>query len=439
MAQIAALRASVEKMTLQLKTQGGRQIGGCYDDALIPAEYFRDDLAAFLVRENFAGLLNSASDKDRAKIKMFEKYFGCSMPYDGIGELLLSHHMAKHVGAQSKQNFDQLKAYTDAVVEKLSSKNAHSDHNRRHNYPGNQAAQDLYASMYSSYDELQAFRSSWARAGEEIEERFNPEANTDDPLFALGSDHFMAGTNGAQQERCLKYAQMMSKLITSFLTYASGIVARPNPKLFTVFKAKDGHFPWHAVQRKIQLVFERLWEIRKSHKVRGDGLLAQAAFLSAAMKQRWSIPRIDKVTLFAHVADPKLEALAARLGSNSDPFTMVERLDDKYKKGEKAISSLERQLEEMKKKAGTPGDGKAVGDLRALLEGQAAEIAKLKKSAADSRRDKDKHMRETWQRANPDGNPDGNTKGGRRKKGDTTATQPAAQPAGATATADGGP
>jgi hypothetical protein len=88
-------------------------------------------------------------------------------------------------------------------------------------------------------------------------------------------------SNGAQQERCLKYAQMMSKLITSFLTYASGIVARPNQKLFTVFKAKDGHFPWHAVQRKIQLVFERLWEIRKHHKVRGDGLLAQAAKLSS--------------------------------------------------------------------------------------------------------------------------------------------------------------
>ena len=73
--------------------RGGRQIGGCYDDALVPAEFFRDDLAAFLVRENFAGTLNSASDEDRAKIKMFEKYFGCSMPYDGIGEFLQSHHI----------------------------------------------------------------------------------------------------------------------------------------------------------------------------------------------------------------------------------------------------------------------------------------------------------------------------------------------------------
>jgi hypothetical protein len=240
-------------------SQKGQQVGGCYNDALIPAEYFRDDLAAFLVRENFAATLNSASDKVKAKIKMHGRYWGCSMPHDSIGELLLSHHMAKHVGAQNKQNFD-------AVVERVSSKNPHSDHNRRHNYPGNQGAQDLYASMYVSYEELQGFRSSWAREGEEIEEKFNPTANIDDPLFTLGSSNFMGGTTGDQQERCLRFAQLMTKLISSFLTYASGIVARPNPKLFTVFKAKDGHFPWHAVQRKIQLVFERLWEIRKHHK-----------------------------------------------------------------------------------------------------------------------------------------------------------------------------
>jgi hypothetical protein len=32
---------------------------------------------------------------------------------------------------------------------------------------------------------------------------------------------------------------------------------------------------------------------------------------------------------------------------------MVERLDEKYKKGEKTVSAIERQLEEMKKKSGT--------------------------------------------------------------------------------------
>jgi hypothetical protein len=227
-------------------------------------------------------------------------------------------------------------------------------------------------------------------------------------------------------------------MITSFLTYASGIVARPNPKLFTVFKAKDGHFPWLAVQRTILLVFERLWVIRKHHKLRGVGLLAQAAFLSAACKQRWSIPRLDKVTLFAHVADPKLEALAARLGSNSDPFTMVERLDDKYKKGEKAISALERQLEEMKKKAGSPSDPKAISDLRAQIESQNAEIAKIKRSNADSRRDKEKLMKGAWQRHSPDGfhDGDGNAKGGREKKAPTAPPAPA-QAAAAAATADG--
>jgi hypothetical protein len=56
----------------------------------------------------------------------------------------------------------------------------------------------------------------------------------------------------------------------SFLTYANGIVARPEPEIFSVFKAKDGHFPWQSVQREVQLVPERLWEMRKHHKMRGS-------------------------------------------------------------------------------------------------------------------------------------------------------------------------
>jgi hypothetical protein len=87
-------------------TQERQQVAGCYHDALIPAEYFRDELGAFLTRENFAATLNSASDKAKAKIKMHAKFWGSAKPHDSTGELLLSHHMAKHVGAQNKQSFD---------------------------------------------------------------------------------------------------------------------------------------------------------------------------------------------------------------------------------------------------------------------------------------------------------------------------------------------
>jgi hypothetical protein len=210
---------------------------------------------------------------------------------------------------------------------------------------------------------------------------------------------------------------MMTKLVSSFFTDASGIVARSDPKIFSVFKAKDGHFPWRSVQLKIQLVFERLWEIRKHHKVRGDGMLAQAAFLSAACKQkRWSIPRIDKVILFAHVADPELEALATRLGSGQDPFTTMDRLDEKYKKGENTVNAIEQQLEEMKKKSENPGDPKAISDLRAQLDSQNAEIEKSKRSAADSKRGREKYKKETWERNNPD-SPTSRPRAGARRGG----------------------
>jgi hypothetical protein len=67
-------------------------------------------------RELWRYALNSASDKAKAKIKMHTKFWGNAKPHDSIGELLrLSHHMANHMGAQNKQSFDQLKAYTDAM------------------------------------------------------------------------------------------------------------------------------------------------------------------------------------------------------------------------------------------------------------------------------------------------------------------------------------
>jgi hypothetical protein len=59
-------------------SQEGKQIGGCYHDALVPAEYFADEFGDFLVRENFAATLNSASDKEKAKIKMHAKFFGAA-------------------------------------------------------------------------------------------------------------------------------------------------------------------------------------------------------------------------------------------------------------------------------------------------------------------------------------------------------------------------
>jgi hypothetical protein len=47
-AKTEALQASVEKMSLRVMSQEGQQIGGCYHDALVPAEYayFRDGLGA---------------------------------------------------------------------------------------------------------------------------------------------------------------------------------------------------------------------------------------------------------------------------------------------------------------------------------------------------------------------------------------------------------
>ncbi len=107
---------------------------------------------------------------------------------------------------------------------KLGSTNRHADHNRRHNYPGGASVQALYVSMWASYEELQVSRACWQKEGEEGEERCSPSAATDDKLFARGSNAFMEGSTGEQQKRCLAFTQLISQLITSFLSYASRIL-----------------------------------------------------------------------------------------------------------------------------------------------------------------------------------------------------------------------
>ena len=86
--------------------------------------------------------------------------------------------------------------------------------------------------------------------------------------------------------------------------------------------------------------------------MRGEGLLATAAFLSQAQRARWSIYRIDQVTLFAYNAPDSVGALAEKLGTANDPFAKMLALETKYNSGERSIQTLNRTIEELKKKVG---------------------------------------------------------------------------------------
>jgi hypothetical protein len=50
-------------------------------------------------------------------------------------------------------------------------------------------------------------------------------------------------------------------------------------------------------------------------------------FLSQAQRARWSIYRIDRVTLFAYNPSDSVGALAEKLGTAKDPFTKMEALE----------------------------------------------------------------------------------------------------------------
>ena len=398
-AKMAAMQLQLDQVSRKLQEQGGL-VGNVYADSVVPVGYFVDNLGKFCVDENLSAKLNSASDTDKVRIKAHEKYWGGGLPHDSIGRLSQSNHVAKHIGATNRQRNSDLKQYTDAIVVKMGSTNRHADHNRMYNYPGGAAVQALYVSMWSSYEELQNFRACWQKEGEEVEERCNPTAATDDKLFARGPNAFMKGAGREQQERCLEFTQLITQLITSFLSYASRIVKRsahPLASAASVFQSRDGHYPWPQVQQKITMVFERIWTIRKDHPVRQEGLLATAAFLSQAQRARWSIYRIDQVTLFAYNAPDSVGALAEKLGTANDPFAKVAALEGKLNSGERSIQALNRTIEELKKKVGS-GNSAELDNLRKQVAGQSKALTDLTSKAADSQRDKDRNRQQQWQR-----------------------------------------
>jgi hypothetical protein len=170
--------------------------------------------------------------------------------------------------------------------------------------------------------------------------------------------------------------------------------------------------------------------------VRGEGLLATAAFLSQAQRARWSIYRIDQVTLFAYNPSDSVRALAEKLGTAKDPFTKIEALETKYNSGvERSIQTLNRTIEKLKKKVGAGNNA----ELDRLVK-----LTKLTEKAADSKRDKDRNRQQQWQQtttapAAAQTTAQAPWRGGKGGKGGNGAPAPSPTPAAAATSAAPGP
>ena len=66
---MAAMQIQLDLMSSKLQEQGGL-VGNVYTDSVTPAVFFADDIHKFCLAENFAARLNSASDKDKVRVKV---------------------------------------------------------------------------------------------------------------------------------------------------------------------------------------------------------------------------------------------------------------------------------------------------------------------------------------------------------------------------------
>jgi len=321
-------------------------IGNAFHEALIPREYFTEQISDHAVRLGLAGKMASCRDKDELKLKFFRSFVGTAMPHDLFGEFVMSEYVLKFVGLESREKMSELKLFSDALGARTGTGNAHTDHNLRHHYPGGEKIEKLYLSMFATLNDLRLFALRWAEYCKGILERQDPEAVVDDQLFAVGAGGFKSGVTGDQQERCVVYTRQMTTHISGLLNYALGLVMEQEAQVgsSTVFTTKAGVHHWEQVRAKLVSVFKHMFALRRAHRIRHEGLFAVLAFLESCSRKGWQIPRFDRTSLFAPVPNPKLEALAKKIGTKDDPIQIAAQLAAKVAVMEKKNEVLEKRL-----------------------------------------------------------------------------------------------
>jgi uncharacterized membrane protein YgcG len=98
------------------------------------------------------------------------------------------------------------------------------------------------------------------------------------------------------------------------------------------------------VRAKLVSVFKHMFALRRAHRIRHEGLFAVLAFLESCSRKGWQIPRFDRTSLFAPVPNPKLEALAKKIGTKDDPIQIAAQLAAKVAVMEKKNEVLEKRL-----------------------------------------------------------------------------------------------
>ena len=256
----------------------------------------------------------------------------------------------------SKEKMTDLKQYTDALTSRTGTNNAHTDHNRRHHYPGSNRVEAQYLTMIDTLDDLRTFALRWAQHCKRVLEMQDPEAVVDDPLFAVGAECFMDGVSGEQQERCVMYVRMMARYVSELLNYALALIRAPEAGVAPskVFTERSGVHHWQQVRDKLRLIFEHIFALRRTYRVRHEGLLAVLAFLESCSKKSWEVPRFDKTSLYAPTVNPKLEAFASKFGTKDDPALLASLLSSRMAAMEKKNEALEKQLAAAKASTSSP-------------------------------------------------------------------------------------
>jgi hypothetical protein len=147
----------------------------------------------------------------------------------------------------------------------------------------------------------------------------------------------------------------MTRHVSDLLNYSLALIMESEADVAPskVFAERSGAYHWEQVHGKLEAIFKHIFALRRTYRVRHEGLLAVLAFLESCSRKSWEIPRFDKTSLYAPQTNAKLEAFTRKFGTKDDPMLLATNLAAKVAAMEKKNEELAKQLA-TKSSGGTP-------------------------------------------------------------------------------------
>jgi hypothetical protein len=357
-AQVAAVQSALQSAGINGTLHMVNGVGGVVDEALIPAEFFRENLHNHFKGDQVSTKIAGGASHITAVNDSLANWHGPPGASfgDAFGKFCNSALVNQTSGGNDSATREQMSNLSSMLGEHAFGA-AHGDkltvaELARNHFPGGKIAKAFYARCCSSMENFQLYCAGFAKFMESMGRRLRPQG---DDTSSSRFQYRPVATGLANRHRSQKEIQWRIHCRTlamfqSCFTHISSLVrVEVSSEAQSLFPSQAGS--WHAVQAlgKARLFLEELFHIRESLKPQPIlALLAMLGYGENLMLKNWSCPHLDSKTLGAPVFNAGLDQLAEQLQGNSDPFAKMAGLEKSMAESAKKQAATDKLVADLK-------------------------------------------------------------------------------------------